>query len=353
MSTPTDAEVVALDEAGPLLRYAAEHANELDPDLSLAIAEAMQAKQDQQWTPAVSERFWTAFSRLCNLIKPITMECLLAADQSVTSRSWIRFWRNGKKYSLTERTSSRYLILLFCLLFVVTPFQLYVWVSTNMSKQLDDLVAAMTVQSGQLTVAAEPLMSTAKSDTDTFQKAAVKVMEDSKSLSGVAERSFYYIETLSLMSWTHRDTAGVPVPHPPTSEFWTDWYPYATTLVTAAKTQTLRAEGNANLIAGIIVSFLLPILFGAIGAVAYVIRAISDQIRNTTFSKSSPIRHVMRVMLGALMGAVIGLFSTLSVQVSLPPLALAFLSGYGVEAVFSMFDSFVDRFRQSPAPAAR
>jgi hypothetical protein len=54
-------------------------------------------------------------------------------------------------------------------------------------------------------------------------------------------------------------------------------------------------------------------------------------------------------MLGALMGVVIGLFNGLSAQISLPPLALAFLAGYGVEAVFSMFDGLVERFRQ-PQP---
>ena len=83
------------------------------------------------------------------------------------------------------------------------------------------------------------------------------------------------------------------------------------------------------------------------GAVAYVIRTISDQIRTTTFSSSSPIRHVMRVALGALAGLVIGLFSGLSAQLSLPPLALAFLAGYGVEAVFSTFDAIVARFREA------
>jgi hypothetical protein len=54
----------------------------------------------------------------------------------------------------------------------------------------------------------------------------------------------------------------------------------------------------------------------------------------------------MRVMLGALMGVVIGLFSGLSGQLSLSPLALAFLAGYGVEAVFSMFDGMIEKFRQ-------
>jgi hypothetical protein len=252
---------------------------------------------------------------------------------------------------LAERTSSRYLTLLFWLLLIVTPLQLYVWVSTSMSKQLDTLAETTVVQLGQLNAAMTPLMRPGDYN-ETEQKLAIKIMEDSKSLATVAERSFYFIETLSLMSLAHHDTVRPPPPDPTTNQM-KDWYPYATTLIQVANAQTLRAEGNATLISGIIASFLLPILFGTIGAVAYVIRSISDQIRNTTFSNSSPIRHVMRVMLGALMGAVIGLFSTLSTQVSLPPLALAFLAGYGVEAVFSMFDSFVDRIRQSPEAAAK
>jgi len=37
------AEAIALGEAGPLLRFAAERVKSLDPDLSLAIAEATAA----------------------------------------------------------------------------------------------------------------------------------------------------------------------------------------------------------------------------------------------------------------------------------------------------------------------
>src|SRR5262249_28760066 len=95
-----------------------------------------------------------------------------------------------------------------------------------------------------------------------------------------------------------------------------------------------------------------PVLFGIAGAMAYVIRAISDQIRNTTFSLTSPIRHFMRVALGALMGAVIGLFNPLSNQLALPPLAIAFLAGYGVEIVFSTFDDISEKLQKTP-PIAR
>lgn len=55
----------------------------------------------------------------------------------------------------------------------------------------------------------------------------------------------------------------------------------------------------------------------------------------------------MRVALGILAGVIVGLFNGLSAQLSVPPLAVAFLAGYGVEAVFSMFDGIIANFRQA------
>jgi hypothetical protein len=159
MSTPTDAELAVLDEAGPLLRFAAEHVEALDPSLSLAIAEAVDAHQNQHWTAEVSQKLWQAFARLCTLIKPVTMESLEAAHRNLKARSWFRFWRRGQNFSLAERTSSRYLSLLFFLLAVVTLPQLYIWVSANVSQQLDDLVKDLTVRSAQLTTAFMPIVA--------------------------------------------------------------------------------------------------------------------------------------------------------------------------------------------------
>ena len=52
---------------------------------------------------------------------------------------------------------------------------------------------------------------------------------------------------------------------------------------------------------------LVPLLLGAIGACTYVLRLMSQQIADTTFSSTSPIRHFVRVALGALAGVAIGL----------------------------------------------
>jgi uncharacterized membrane protein len=96
----------------------------------------------------------------------------------------------------------------------------------------------------------------------------------------------------------------------------------------------------------------LPILLGALGALAYVLRSTSEQIRDSTFSTTTPTRNIVRVVLGALMGVVVGLFATsLTKEITLPPLALAFIAGYGVEGFFSIFDGFIGRLRTPPANA--
>jgi hypothetical protein len=57
MSTPSDDEVTALAAAGQLLRFASEHVEGLEPSLSLAIAEAIDAHQSKRWSPEISQKF--------------------------------------------------------------------------------------------------------------------------------------------------------------------------------------------------------------------------------------------------------------------------------------------------------
>lgn len=100
-------------------------------------------------------------------------------------------------------------------------------------------------------------------------------------------------------------------------------------------------------------SSLLPVTLGLLGACAYVIRTISDQIRGYRFTSVSGIRHTLRIFLGALVGTVIAYFNPVTAQISIPPLALAFLGGYSVEPFFAFLDEMIDRLRtRSDLPAA-
>src|SRR6266566_4381690 len=137
----SEAERVATIEAGPLMRFAAEHIKKLDPELSVALTSARLAAEHDAWSPDVAKRFWDAFSKLCALIQPTTMDCLAASSRTMEVRRWIGFGR-VKKMSLAERTSKRYLFSLGILIIIIVLLQLHVWMCTSLSKRIDEVTAA-------------------------------------------------------------------------------------------------------------------------------------------------------------------------------------------------------------------
>ena len=153
----------------------------------------------------------------------------------------------------------------------------------------------------------------------------------------------YFLDRIWALFLTepHSDFAEV------TQNDWEDSFEYVNGRIYEVETNVYKIQQNANLLIGIIGGFVLPILFGLAGAVTFVIRGISNQIQTSTFSNNSPIRHLMRVSLGAFAGIVVGLFTTITNTLSLPPLAIAFLAGYGVEALFSTFDDLIQRFKKT------
>ena len=81
------------------------------------------------------------------------------------------------------------------------------------------------------------------------------------------------------------------------------------------------------------------------GACSYIIRLISDQIKDSTFSSASPIRHQVRLALGGLAGIIIGFGGIFGIG-GVSPSAAAFAAGYAVEPVFATLDNFAEKFRR-------
>jgi hypothetical protein len=344
MAKISDSELSALNETGPLLRFAAEHVKELNPELPLAIAQAQQAMADGQWSPQMSQQFWNTFAKLCDLIQPVTMDTLEAAQQKIPPSPLLERFGAGPR-SIAQRSSGRYLLMLFLLLGLILPVQLYVWTCTNLSKKVDDLIASQKSQYLSLVQESNKLELEAKSLSPEKSSQELAVAATSfRSLTyqiSAETRLLERVLTLGLSALPDtKKSTGDSMPAK-----LGDYYQIATDEINRTQSLVVQVQENANLVVGILGAYILPILFGAIGAVAYIIRTISEQIRASTFSASSPTRHIMRTALGAMAGVVVGLFSDLSTKLSLPPLAVAFLAGYGVEAVFSMFDGFIAKFK--------
>ena len=358
MGKCTDSDLAALIESGPLLRFAAERVKNLDPDLSLALAEARAAADDQQWTPQISQRFWAAFAKLCDLILPVTMDSLSAAGHTIAP--WgLRRLIGARKESLAERTSRHYLYLLFLLLGLILPIQLYVWTCTVLSKRVDDLLTAQNAKFAELTQEFNKLnvetrnLESSKWSNDQVAMAD-KISDEASSTDGDIDRLVTEVQLLKKVATLFTQPSFriefSKIQQNQQNQQWYEQYHDADDHlkhIRGIQVELFKIQETVNLIVGIVGAYILPILFGATGAVAYVVRTISDQIRTSTFASNSPIRHVMRVALGAMAGLVVGFFGDLSTKFSLPPLAIAFLAGYGVEAVFSMSDGIIERFRQT------
>ena len=119
-----------------------------------------------------------------------------------------------------------------------------------------------------------------------------------------------------------------------------------------AEVQYLEAESlramllNVRLTLANIANYLIPMLMGLLGALAFILRSLTIQLREHTYVHMSASLGVVRMCLGA----VAGVFGTLlapgtdGALKGLPPLIVPFVFGYGIEILFSIMDRVVGSF---------
>jgi hypothetical protein len=91
-------------------------------------------------------------------------------------------------------------------------------------------------------------------------------------------------------------------------------------------------------------TYFLPTVYALLGAFLYGFRFYSRLIRRKEFLPSAA--HSARYFIAAIAGLVVGLFGSLLPKgLSLPPLAVAFLVGYAVEAFFSRLDDLIRKLK--------
>lgn len=107
---------------------------------------------------------------------------------------------------------------------------------------------------------------------------------------------------------------------------------------------TLAANFTLNAFQG----YLLPLLYGLLGAFIFVLRTLLKEVKSLTYSFDSEIRYRLRLTLGALGGMIVGWFlkpEEAESLASLSPMAISFLMGYNVDVLFSIMDRAIDNIR--------
>ncbi len=121
-------------------------------------------------------------------------------------------------------------------------------------------------------------------------------------------------------------------------------------LYQSVRYRAVSAQETAAIWSGAVATCILPVLYAALGACAYLLRLFEEQIRNRTFIADG---HRARFLIAGIGGLVIGLFTNFNVTQggSLSPLALAFLVGYAVDVFFSFLEGLLRTFGRAGASA--
>jgi hypothetical protein len=105
-----------------------------------------------------------------------------------------------------------------------------------------------------------------------------------------------------------------------------------------------------------VAAYLLPALYGLLGACAFVLRQLCNDVSTLRFADDSRVRYTLRLNIGVLAGLAVGWFIDPtqggSVVANLSPLALAFVAGYGSDLLFAVLDRIVNAFSAPPAAEA-
>src|ERR1044072_8605393 len=278
----SEAETRALDEADALLRFAAERVQDLDPDLSLAVAESRVAFDNDRWTPQTAQRFWTAFARLCELVAPVSTDSLAEGRQRVPAFRWIP-WGHAEETTVAARSSARYLRMMIVLLLIILPLQLYLWIGTNLSKEIGTLLSAVRPKIAQLSQDADQLRPAPKAPAPVDQQAeeaadqqdeageerAKAIVRRAKVLNGDLDRILESVTKLERVT-TFARTRSIDPGLVTESAEGLDRAGEVRTVFNQLQWDSGPIIERANLLTGIVGSFILPVLFGMIGAVAYI-----------------------------------------------------------------------------------
>jgi len=90
-------------------------------------------------------------------------------------------------------------------------------------------------------------------------------------------------------------------------------------------------------------TYFIAMLMGILGALAYIIRSISSQLREHTYVPHSFSNSIIRICLGAIAGVFGGMQAANgnSNFSEVPSLFIPFVFGYGIEILFSLLDRIV------------
>ncbi|MCF2859233.1 hypothetical protein L1286_17250 [Pseudoalteromonas sp. SMS1] len=332
-----------IQEGQQLVSYMAKHGQvSLDPALAEVMINAKYKLQKKQWSAQDEADVLHSYDQLAQAVAPVSMESIQAISRQAAD-----------KPSRAERAVAWYrrytLVALLCLLFV----QVYYLFGHALAHDLKALYESRN--EWQIKVA-----KTTPESTD-----YVQIQQSYEEVGQRLDANYNLLKVWNRV-WLFGLTFNSDIP------------PYSQEKLDVEQRRLQREQANvseldnlqlaetrlkarlqlfenmlfAESVLEVLQGYVLPLLYGLLGAFIFVLRDLLKEIKAITFTTDSEIRYRLRLTLGALGGMIIGWFlnpQELSGLASLSPMALAFLMGYNVDVLFAMMDQIIDKLRDALA----
>jgi len=338
----------AVQSAQLLLSHASEKGMDVEKEIITTLVQSKHLHETGSWNPETETEFWLAFNAMTRAVKPVTIAGIRASmPMPVRPTFWHKIFhiKAGLHTSLARKAVRKYTWWGLFWVVVMLIIQVYSLIGSTLVDNIHETEAKFNQLVEEQNVLAQVDSDSKKAIIDQqklgeeINARAVEIVSTTELLVqwqkpvyelALVDTSFYNLSALQETS----DDLFAPA-------------------ISREKIDTLkRVEQVAKYPILIMQRYILPLLYGLLGAYAFVLRKLTEETRHLTYTLESDIKYFLRVVLGAIAGLIIGFFfvsndtpAGLSMA-SLSPLTLAFLGGYSVEFLFTVIDRAISTLTQ-------
>ncbi len=335
----------AIIDAEKLLSYASEYGIELDEKHIKSIVIAKQSNDKDLWSSEDEVNFWKAFQTISGTVYPVTIDSLRATSKPAkkTNPNWWSKITGLRRVSKVERSVRFYSIFALIAMSIMLVTQIYALIGTALMSKLNNgnqrmIEIEQRMQSLMLITEGNDNDKTARMEQQNLELELDELGEQVE--SGIQLLNDWLESTYDIWFKTTDETTKAV-----TENTSSNSPPFAA--ATAGASRNIVVLQRSKSLITILNQYILPLLYGLLGGLAFVLRSISKDTKMMTYTSISKIKYGLRVHLGALAGLVIGFLwgdlqgKSFGVVESLSPLAVSFIAGYSVEFIFRMLDSLI------------
>ena len=347
---PTGLVKDAIKNSELVLFYIAELGIEAEKKDVEIITEAKEAFENGMWNVETEVKFWIAFKNLTSIIKPVTVDSLKASQEVLIKQPNIfqKLFRTKRKQTLSYRIVRFYTFFTVLTMFLMLFLHIYFSIGTirlNRIQSANERIAKIIDDRNEidLIMGAGATNISAQQKRDQLQSELFEVNTEKETNIELLGDWVNFIQHFFWASGKEDRPEKTEIEE--NSEPGPPGQPGSPEKNLDRNIEIIQQAQNFILIIGL---YILPLFYGLLGALTYVLRDLSRQTKNMQYTKESNINHILRLILGTIAGLAVGVFwgdikqqENFIVIKSLGPLLVAYLSGLTVEYIFSAIERWI------------